>query len=207
MLLEVKNLKTCFFLDKGIVRVVGGVDFEVRRSQTLGIVGKSGCGKTTTARVILRAYEPTSGKVLFKTRNGEWVNIPELDRKQLRQLRQEMQMIFQDPHSSLNLRMYVGKLVEIAETEELLMNPKHPYTEALLSAVPKPDPRMRRKRIVLPGEVADPSNPPSGCYFHPRCRYARPICREEGPILREIAPGHFVSCHLAEELSLAGVMG
>jgi len=207
MLLEVKNLKTCFFLDKGIVRVVGGVDFEVRRSQTLGIVGKSGCGKTTTARVILRAYEPTSGKVLFKTRNGEWVNIPELDRKQLRQLRQEMQMIFQDPHSSLNLRMYVGKLVEIAETEELLMNPKHPYTEALLSAVPKPDPRMRRKRIVLPGEVADPTNPPSGCYFHPHCRYARPICREEGPILREIAPGHFVSCHLAEELSLAGVMG
>jgi len=115
-------------------------------------------------------------------------------------------MIFQDPRSSLNLRMYVGKLVEMAETEELLMNPKHPYTEALLSAVPKPDPRMRKRRIVLPGEVADPSNPPSGCYFHPRCRYARPICRGEEPALREIAPGHFVSCHRADELSLAGVV-
>jgi len=333
LLLEVKDLKKYFPIQQGLlrrtvgyVRAVDGVSFYIREGETLGLVGESGCGKTTTARVILRAYEPTAGQVLFKTRSGEWVNIPDLHKKQLRLLRREMQMIFQDPFSSLNPRMtllqivgeplaihgiakgkelrervaellkvvglrpeymsryphafsggqrqrigiaralalnprlivadepvsaldvsiraqilnllqdlqeqfhltylfiahdlsviehisdrvavmYVGKLVEMAETEELFMNPKHPYTEALLSAVPKPDPRMRRKRIVLPGEVADPSNPPSGCYFHPRCRYARPICREEEPVLREIEPEHFVGCHLAEELSLAGVMG
>jgi len=332
LILEVKDLKKYFPIQRGFfrktvgyVKAVDGVSFYIREGETLGLVGESGCGKTTTARVILRAYEPTSGKVLFRTRNGEWVNIPDLDRKQLRQLRREMQMIFQDPYSSLNPRMtllqivgeplmihgvakgkeleervaellkvvglrpeymrryphafsggqrqrigiaralalnprlivadepvsaldvsiraqilnllqdlqeqfhltylfiahdlsviehisdrvavmYVGKLVEMAETEELFMNPKHPYTEALLSAVPKPDPRMRKRRIVLPGEVADPSNPPPGCYFHPRCRYARPICREEEPALREIEPGHFVSCHRAEELSLAGVI-
>jgi len=102
--------------------------------------------------------------------------------------------------------MYVGKLVESAETEELFMNPKHPYAEALMSAVPKPDPRARSERIVLAGEVADPANPPSGCYFHPRCRYAREICRVEEPSLREISSEHFVSCHRAEELSLAGVV-
>ena len=332
LILEVKDLKKYFPIQRGFfrktvgyVKAVDGVSFYIREGETLGLVGESGCGKTTTARVILRAYEPTSGKVLFRTRNGEWVNIPDLDREQLRQLRREMQMIFQDPYSSLNPRMtllqivgeplmihgvakgkeleervaellkvvglrpeymrryphafsggqrqrigiaralalnprlivadepvsaldvsiraqilnllqdlqeqfhltylfiahdlsviehisdrvavmYVGKLVEMAETEELFMNPKHPYTEALLSAVPKPDPRMRKRRIVLPGEVADPSNPPPGCYFHPRCRYARPICREEEPALREIEPGHFVSCHRAEELSLAGVI-
>jgi len=333
LLLEVKNLKKYFPIQQGFlrrtvgyVRAVDGVSFYIREGETLGLVGESGCGKTTTARVILRAYEPTAGQVLFKARNGEWANIPDLEKKQLRLLRREMQMIFQDPFSSLNPRMtllqivgeplvihgiakgkeleervaellrvvglrpeymsryphafsggqrqrigiaralalnprlivadepvsaldvsiraqilnllqdlqeqfhltylfiahdlsviehisdrvavmYVGKLVEMAETEELFMNPKHPYTEALLSAVPKPDPRMRKRRIVLPGEVADPSNPPPGCYFHPRCRYARPVCRGEEPVLREIEPGHFVSCHRAEKLSLAGVMG
>ncbi|HDN81003.1 MAG TPA: ABC transporter ATP-binding protein, partial [Chloroflexi bacterium] len=282
LILEVKDLKKYFPIQRGFfrktvgyVKAVDGVSFYIREGETLGLVGESGCGKTTTARVILRAYEPTSGKVLFRTRNGEWVNIPDLDREQLRQLRREMQMIFQDPYSSLNPRMtllqivgeplmihgvakgkeleervaellkvvglrpeymrryphafsggqrqrigiaralalnprlivadepvsaldvsiraqilnllqdlqeqfhltylfiahdlsviehisdrvavmYVGKLVEMAETEELFMNPKHPYTEALLSAVPKPDPRMRKRRIVLPGEVADP---------------------------------------------------
>jgi peptide/nickel transport system ATP-binding protein len=101
--------------------------------------------------------------------------------------------------------MYVGKLVEMAGAEELFVNPKHPYTEALMSAVPKPDPRARARRIVLPGEVADPANPPSGCYFHPRCRYAQEVCRGEAPELREISPEHYVSCHRAEELSLVGV--
>jgi len=98
--------------------------------------------------------------------------------------------------------MYVGRIVETAPTEELFASPKHPYTEALLSAVPKPDPRLRSERIVLQGEVADPANPPPGCYFHPRCSYAQAICREMTPVQEEIAPNHFVSCHRARELSL-----
>jgi peptide/nickel transport system ATP-binding protein len=102
--------------------------------------------------------------------------------------------------------MYVGKLVEHARSEELFYHPKHPYTEALLSAVPKPDPRQRTNPIVLEGDVADPANPPSGCYFHPRCRYAMDVCKTETPQLREIAPEHFVSCHRAEELNLSGVI-
>jgi len=101
--------------------------------------------------------------------------------------------------------MYVGKLVEHATTEALFYRPKHPYTEALLSAVPKPDPRQRSTPIVLQGDVADPANPPSGCYFHPRCQYAIDRCKIEEPQLHEIEPEHFVSCHRAEELNLAGV--
>ena len=101
--------------------------------------------------------------------------------------------------------MYVGKLVEMAETEELFAQPRHPYTEALLSAIPKPDPRVKRERIVLEGDVPSPANPPEGCYFHPRCRYAKAICAQEEPALREITPEHFVSCHFAEELALRGV--
>ena len=100
--------------------------------------------------------------------------------------------------------MYVGKLVEMAPTDELFDSPKHPYTAALLSSVPEPDPRVRRDRVVLQGEVANPANPPSGCYFNPRCEYATDICRSETPQLREIAPGHYASCHRAEELMLAG---
>ena len=101
--------------------------------------------------------------------------------------------------------MYVGKIVETAPTEALFARPLHPYTEALLSAVPKPDPRARSDRIVLQGEVADPANTPSGCHFHPRCRYAQDVCRDKAPALEEIAPGHFASCHRARELSLRGV--
>jgi peptide/nickel transport system ATP-binding protein len=104
--------------------------------------------------------------------------------------------------------MYVGKLVELADTEELFLNPRHPYTEALMSAVPKPDPRLNKvgKEIVLEGEVADPSNPPSGCYFHPRCQYAVERCSTEEPKLRDLKNGHLVACHRAEELSLVGVV-
>jgi len=101
--------------------------------------------------------------------------------------------------------MYVGRIVETAPTEELFATPKHPYTEALLSAVPKPDPRLRSERIVLQGEVADPANTPPGCHFHPRCQYAQAICREKAPAQEEIAPNHFVSCHRAAQLSLRGV--
>jgi peptide/nickel transport system ATP-binding protein len=101
--------------------------------------------------------------------------------------------------------MYVGKLVETAETEELYLNPKHPYTEVLLASVPKPDPTRKRETVVLTGEVPSAANPPSGCRFHPRCRYAEAICANEEPLLREIVPGHHVACHLADRLTLAGV--
>ncbi|MBN1641584.1 MAG: dipeptide ABC transporter ATP-binding protein [Anaerolineae bacterium] len=331
VLLEVKNLKKYFPIRKGFfktlagyVKAVDGVNFFIRAGETMGLVGESGCGKTTTGRVILRAYEPTAGEVWFKDRNLGQVNIPDLDKQELKSLRQNMQMIFQDPYSSLNPRMtllqivgepllvngvakgselrdrvaellrvvglrpeymiryphafsggqrqrigiaralalnpqlivcdepvsaldvsvqaqvlnllqdlqaefdltylfvahdlsvvehisdrvsvmYVGKLVEMASTSALFGNPLHPYTEALMSAVPKPDPRYHAERIILEGDVADPANPPPGCYFHPRCRYAVERCRQEEPQLRELQPDHFVSCHRAEELSLVGV--
>jgi peptide/nickel transport system ATP-binding protein len=101
--------------------------------------------------------------------------------------------------------MYVGKIVESAPTTRLYSHPRHPYTEALMSAVPKPNPRLRSEPLVLPGEVADPGNPPSGCYFHPRCQYAVDKCKTEAPQLREVMPDHWVSCHRAEELTLSGV--
>ncbi|MCY4376120.1 MAG: ABC transporter ATP-binding protein, partial [Spirochaetaceae bacterium] len=101
--------------------------------------------------------------------------------------------------------MYVGKMVELAETEDLFGNPKHPYTEALLSAVPQPDPETHMDRIILPGEVANPADPPSGCYFHPRCLYAQDRCRSEEPAWEEVTPNHFAACHFAKELSLKGV--
>jgi peptide/nickel transport system ATP-binding protein len=334
LLLEVKDLKMHFPIERGFfrpktigyVRAVDGVSFYIREGETLGLVGESGCGKTTTGRVILRAYEPTAGEVWFADSNLGWVNVPSLEKQQVKQLRQNMQLIFQDPYASLNPRMnllqivgepllvngiargktledrvaellkvvglrpeymcryphafsggqrqrigvaralalnpqlvicdepvsaldvsiqaqilnllqdlqgdfgltylfishdlsvvehisdrvavmYVGKLAESAVTEELFINPKHPYTEALLSAVPKPDPRLRDEPIELPGEVADPANPPTGCYFHPRCQYRVDRCETEAPTLQEIAPDHFVSCHRAEELELMGVLG
>jgi peptide/nickel transport system ATP-binding protein len=333
VLLEVKDLKKHFpikrgFLSKtvGHVKAVDGVSFYVREGETLGLVGESGSGKTTTGRMILRAHDPTSGEVWFADRDMGKVNIAELDKAHLKRLRRNIQMIFQDPYSSLNPRMtllqivgepllvnnvargkqltervadlldvvglrpqymnryphafsggqrqrigiaralalhpqlvvcdepvsaldvsvqaqilnllqdlqkqfgltylfvahdlsvvehisdriavmYVGKLAESAPTTELFANPRHPYTEALLSAVPKPDPRARTEPVVLPGEVADPANPPSGCYFHPRCRYKVDRCTTETPVLREIEPGHFVSCHRADELRLMGVAG
>lgn len=332
-LLQVKDLKKHFPIRRssmgraiGYVRAVDGVSFDIREGETLGLVGESGCGKTTTGRAILRAFEPTSGEVWFADREMGRVNIPDLDKRELKHLRRNTQMIFQDPYSSLNPRMtlsqivgeplslnrvargkgledrvvellrvvglrpeymiryphafsggqrqrigiaralalkpqfivcdepvsaldvsvqaqilnllqdlqeqfgltylfiahdlsviehisdrvavmYVGKLVETAVTEELFVNPRHPYTEALLSAVPRPDPRMRGEPIVLQGEVADPANPPSGCYFHPRCQYKVDLCAQEEPQLRECAPDHFVSCHRADELALQSVLG
>jgi peptide/nickel transport system ATP-binding protein len=348
-LLVVKDLVKHFPITRGLfkrvvghVKAVDGVSFVVPEGKTLGLVGESGCGKTTTSRMIMRAFDPTSGEILFRDRQQGWVNIPALRPEQLKRIRPNMQMIFQDPYSSLNPRMtlleiigepllvnrlahgaelrdrvadllrrvglrpeyvnryphgfsggqrqrmgiaralaphpqlvvcdepvsaldvsvqaqilnllqelqaefhltylfvahdlsvvehisdrvavmYVGKLVEVADTEELFLNPLHPYTEALLSAVPIPNPRlrrdratadgaaadaangMRRQRIVLQGEVADPSNPPPGCPFHPRCPYAIDRCRTEVPTLRELRPSHVVSCHRAEELKLVGV--
>jgi peptide/nickel transport system ATP-binding protein len=335
VLLDVKNLKMHFPIKKGFfsrtvghVKAVDGLSFTIQRGETVGLVGESGCGKTTAGRCILRAYNPTGGQILFHGAQGGVVDLAQLSNQQLKPYRQQVRMIFQDPFSSLNPRMpvlelvgdpikvnqiatgkeledrvaallrkvglrpeymrryphafsggerqrigiaralaldprlvvadeavsaldvsvraqilnllqelqeelqltylfvshdlsvieylcdrvavmYVGKLVELAETEELFADPQHPYTEALLSAVPKPDPRLRRRhqRIVLEGEVADPANPPSGCYFHPRCRYARERCSQETPALREVKRGHFAACHFAEELSLQGAVG
>jgi peptide/nickel transport system ATP-binding protein len=334
ILLEVKNLKKHFPINRGFlvsrlvghVKAVDDVSFYIREGETLGLVGESGCGKSTTGRVLLRAYEPTGGEVWFQDKQMGRINVAELEKGKLKQLRQNIQMIFQDPYSSLNPRMtlleivgepllvngfakgtelqdqvsellrvvglrpeymsryphafsggqrqrigvaralalhpqlvvcdepvsaldvsiqaqtlnllqdlqqdfnltylfishdlsvvehisdrvavmYVGKLVESAVTEELFRNPRHPYTEALLSAVPRPDPRRRSEPIVLQGDVADPANPPTGCYFHPRCRYCIDRCKTEAPVLREISPEHFVSCHRAEELQLQGIAG
>ena len=330
-LLEVKNLKKYFPIRKGLlrrlaghVRAVDDVSFAIRKGETLSLVGESGCGKTTTSRCILRALDPTAGQIRYRSNESTVVDLAELPKSRLRPLRRQMQMIFQDPFSSLNPRMtlfdiiseplvvnnvgtpqsrrervaellelvglppefmnryphafsggqrqrigiaralalnpalivadepvsaldvsvqaqivnllldlqaelglaylfvahdlsvvkhvsdrvavmYVGKIVEIAETSALFSQPRHPYTEALLSAVPKPDPRLRSQRIILEGEVADPAHPPSGCYFHPRCRYAVDRCKTESPQLNEIEPGHFVSCHRANEIELVGV--
>jgi peptide/nickel transport system ATP-binding protein len=331
-LLEVNGLKKFFPIRRGImqrvvghVRAVDDVSFFVEQGECLSLVGESGCGKTTSSRCILRAIQPTAGQILFRPEDGSVVDVAKLSKGELRPLRRQMQMIFQDPFSSLNPRrtlldivaeplvangvgsrqerldrvaellklvglrpeymrryphafsggqrqrigiaralalnpslvvadepvsaldvsvqaqilnlmlrlqdqlgltylfvahdlsvvkhvsdrvavMYVGRIVEMAPTAPLFATPKHPYTEALMSAVPKPDPRLRSQRIVLAGEVADPANPPSGCYFHPRCRYAADVCRTETPQLQEIQPGHFVSCHRARELSLRGVV-
>jgi oligopeptide/dipeptide ABC transporter ATP-binding protein len=329
--LEVRQLKKHYPIRRGLlgrtvghVRAVDDVSFGIARGETLSLVGESGCGKTTTARCILRAIEPSAGEINFLTGTGETIDVAHLPRKQLRPLRRQMQMIFQDPFSSLNPRMtiaeiigeplqvngmgataernarvaellelvqlpaaylnrfphafsggqrqrigiaralalnpalivadepvsaldvsvqaqivnlmldlqdrlglsylfvahdlsvvkhvshrvavmYVGRIVEIAPTGALFATPRHPYTAALLSAVPVPDPRQRAKRIVLEGEVADPSSPPSGCHFHPRCAYAVDRCKTETPVLEEIAPGHQVRCLRARELDLSGV--
>jgi peptide/nickel transport system ATP-binding protein len=101
--------------------------------------------------------------------------------------------------------MYVGRLVEIAPTRQLYQKPKHPYTEALLGSIPRPDPSRKRKRVAVAGEIPNPANPPSGCYFHPRCPYAQPICAKETPAVREITPGQFAACHFSETLDLKGV--
>jgi peptide/nickel transport system ATP-binding protein len=330
ILLEVKGLKKHFPIRKGFfrrvagyVRAVDGVNFFIREGETLGLVGESGCGKTTTGRTILRAYEPTAGEVWFRT-NGEMINVFQVPKNEMKALRREMQIIFQDPFSSLNPRMtvmdivseplrihgiakgaelksrvrelleavglkaqhmnrypyafsggqrqrigvaralalrpkliicdepvsaldvsvqaqtlnlledlqkefgltylfvahdlsvvehissrvavmYLGAIVELASAESLYDNPLHPYTEALLSAVPRTDPDHVSQRIVLEGDVPSPANPPSGCKFHPRCRYSQDVCETEAPEWRELSDDHWVACHRADELSLVGI--
>ena len=316
-LLTVTDLKKHFRVGRGllwgqggIVRAVDGVSFTLQKGETLGLVGESGCGKSTTGRCILRLLEPTAGKVVF-----DGVSVFEASREQMRQLRRQMQIIFQDPYSSLNPRMsveqivgegmiihrlargaerrelvadllrkvglspdhmkryphefsggqrqrigiaralavspsliiadepisaldvsiqaqvlnlledlqeefgltylfiahdlrvvehisdrvavmYLGQIVEVAESRELYRNPLHPYTQALLSAIPIPDPTVKRERTILKGEPPSPLRPPSGCRFHTRCPKRFEPCDRQEPVLREIQPGHWVSCHL-----------
>lgn len=333
LLLEIIDLQMYFPIHRGItqrvvghVKAVDGVSLFLREREVLGLVGESGCGKTTVGRTILRLYDPTNGEIRFRRKTGEWVDVAHISQKDMKSLRQEMRMIFQDPFSSLNPRltvkdlisepleihgvargkeaedrvaelmrsvgldpaymnryphefsggqrqriglartlslnprliiadepvsaldvsvqaqvlnlleelqaelgltlifvahdlsvvehisdriavMYVGKIVEMAPTDDLLRHPLHPYTEALLSAIPPADPDIHLERIRMQGEVPSPVNPPPGCIFHPRCRYAQDRCKTEVPAIREVAPGHFAACHFSEELDLKGIGG
>lgn len=330
-ILEVNGLTKFFDIKKGFfkqvvgqVRAVDDVSLYVDAGETLALVGESGSGKTTLGRMIVRAIEPTSGEIKLHLNNSTWVDLAKLEGSQLRAVRPNFHMIFQDPYSSLDPRMtvleivmepllhnkiatgaearsrvcetlrlvgleerhmrryphafsggqrqrigiarslvcnprlivcdeavsaldvsiqaqilnllkdmqaqlglsylfiahnlavvehishrvavmYVGQMVELASTNQLFSKPLHPYTEALLSAAPIPEPNRRQERIILRGEVANPANPPSGCYFHPRCRYATERCVKEKPALREVAPGRHAACHYAETLDLKGL--
>ncbi len=317
-----------FRREVGAVKAVDDITFDIRKGETFGLVGESGSGKSSIARLILRAYELTGGEILFRRGNGSVVDISRLSDREMRDIRREMQMIFQDPYSSLNPRMtllelvgepmvvhgagseseirdrvaellrlvglrpeylqryphafsggqrqrigiaralalnpsfiaadeavsaldvsvaaqninllqdlqeqlgltylfithdlgmvehisdrigvmYLGRLMEVGPTDEMFARPLHPYTEALLAAVPQPDPRgnRTRKRVPLKGEIADAMNVPSGCPFHPRCPYADESCRSTVPALRTVEGGRQVRCHHAESLTLTGVHG
>lgn len=330
-LLEIHHLKKYYPITRGLlkrivgyVKAVDDVSLTIETGKTLGLVGESGSGKTTLAHSVMRGITPTGGSIIFHDEKRGSVDVVTADADALRHVRRNMQMVFQDPFSSLNPRMtvldiiaepllvnniargkaaqdrvaellqlvglrpeymrryphafsggqrqrivvaralalnprlvlmdeptsaldvsiqaqtlnllkelqsrlnlsymfishdlgvvehvsdvvavmYVGRVVEVAPTEKLYQKPKHPYTEALLSSIPKPNPARKKQRIAISGEVPNPANPPSGCHFHPRCPYAQPVCARESPPLREITPGQFAACHFSEELNLKGV--
>ncbi|TCM99668.1 peptide/nickel transport system ATP-binding protein [Paenibacillus sp. BK033] len=332
-ILEIKNLnkdfkvksKKALFAKPASVRVLQDVSFQLQEGETLSIVGESGCGKTTLGRCIVRGMNASSGEVVYRTASGEAVDFLKLKGAESKKLRKDIQMIFQDPYSSLSPRMsvfdiiseplianfklpkseverrvsaiaektglnvsylkryphafsggqrqriaiaralitqprlivcdeavsaldvsiqaqiinllkdlqeqykityifishdlsivenisdrvavmHLGKVVEMAGVDSIFSQPRHPYTEALLSAVPQPDPDLKKERIVLEGEVPNPANPPSGCHFHPRCAYRTERCVKEMPALREIGDNHMAACHYAEQLPLRGTI-
>src|SRR5919201_1386735 len=186
-------------LGSRVVHAVDGVSFEIYPDETLGLVGESGCGKSTLGRVIVQLEPATSGKVFVQGQE-----LTSLRGERLRRARQQMQMIFQDPYASLDPRMTVGDIVELASSLEIYARPRHPYTKALLSSIPVPDPDLQaqRKPILLKGEIPSPVNPPSGCRFHTRCPIAQfPICAEQDPALEDKAGGHLAACHFSEKVA------
>ena len=325
IILKIRELSKVFSSKKTNIRAVNNISFEVEKGETIGIVGESGCGKSTLGRCIVNAMQPTSGDILYTAEDGKEYNIAKINKHDLAKIRKEIQMIFQDPYSSLNPRMtvfdiiseplrvnskftkeeienkvksiaakvglntsylkryphafsggqrqrigiaralvlypqiivcdesvsaldvsvqaqvinllkelqkelnltylfishdlsiveyisdkivvmYLGKMVEYAKSDELFKMPLHPYTEALLSAVPIADPTNQTDRISLEGEIPNPANPPTGCFFHTRCRFCIDKCKTQEPILQEKESGHFVACHRVDEIDLKGIV-
>lgn len=226
-ILEVQNLKKYFKTARGTLHAVDDVSFSIRRGETLGVVGESGCGKSTLGRTVIHLLERTSGQIIFDGKD-----ISDVTKSELKALRRDVQMIFQDPFSSLNPRMsvsqiiaepliiykacankvvkhisddilvmYLGTMVEFASAKDMFVNRLHPYTKALLAAVPIPEIFPRGERKLLQGELTSPINPKPGCRFAARCPYATDLCRQEAPALNELLPGHFVACHHAAKIN------
>ena len=174
-----------------LVKAVDGVSFAIPEGQTYSLVGESGCGKTTTSRQILMVEQPTEGEIYYQGKS-----MREFTTSERREFHSSVQAFFQDPSSSLNPRMRVGKIIEEASPVELFTNPLHPYTKALISASLPAHPNLQREEIVLTGEVPSPLDPPSGCTFHSRCPVAFEPCPDQIPVVEEVTPGHIVTCHL-----------